>query len=97
MLHELLKDMNIDKAHNYRYLETAAIESACSEIEVAQLEQILRKYTSTADMFTQQYLHGKNENIKLLVGENYTVVDVTGDGSCGPRAIAMGLRLLGGG
>ena len=67
MLHELLKDMNIDKVHNYRYLETSAIESACSEIEVEKLQDMLRKYTSTADMFTQQYLHGKNENIKLLV------------------------------
>ena len=67
MLHELLRDMKIDNVHNYRHLETTAIESACAEIEVAQLQDILRKYTSTEEMFTQQYLHGKNENIKLLV------------------------------
>jgi hypothetical protein len=31
------------------------------------LQDILTKYIAAEDMFTQQYLHGKNENIKLLV------------------------------
>ena len=67
MLHALLVDMKLDKFTCYRNLETTAIESACAEIEVAQLQDILKKYTAAEDMFTQQYLHGRNENIKLLV------------------------------
>jgi len=67
MLHDLLVDMKLDKFTYYRHLETTAIESACDEIEVAQLQDILRKYTTAEDMFTQQYLHGTNQNIKLLV------------------------------
>jgi hypothetical protein len=67
MLHDLLVDMKLDKLDNYRYLETSAIEAACSEIEAAQLQEILRKYTSNEDMFTGLYLHGTNKNIKILV------------------------------
>ena len=67
MLHPLLVDIKLDKLENYRYLETSEIESACSEIEVAQLEEILRKYTSADDMFTGSYLHGTNQNIKIMV------------------------------
>ncbi len=67
MLHDLLVDIKLDKFTCYRNLETTAIESACVEIEVAKLEEILRKYTSAEDMFTQQYLHGTNQNIKLMV------------------------------
>jgi len=67
MLHDLLVDIKLDKFGYYRHLETTAIESACSEIEVGQLKDILRKYTNVEDMFTQQYLHGTNQNIKLLV------------------------------
>ena len=67
MLDNLLVDIKLDKVACYRHLETAAIESACAEIEVAQLQEILKKYTSAEDTFTQQYLHGTNENIKLLV------------------------------
>ena len=67
MLHALLVDMKLDKFTYYRNLETTVIESACAEIEVAQLQDILKKYTAAEEMFTQQYLHGKNENIKLLV------------------------------
>jgi hypothetical protein len=67
MLHDLLVDIKLDKFTFYRNLETTAIESACAEIEVAQLQEILKKYTAAEDMFTQQYLHGTNQNIKLLV------------------------------
>ena len=67
MLHDLLVDMKLDQLDNYRYLETSAIESACSEIEAAQLQEILRKYTSDENTFTGLYLHGRSENIKILV------------------------------
>ena len=67
MLHDLLVDIKLDKFGYYRNLETTAIESACSEMSVGQLEDILRKYTTVEDMFTQQYLHGTYQNIKLLV------------------------------
>jgi hypothetical protein len=67
MLHELLVDIKLDKCTSYRNLETTAIESACAEIEVAQLQEILKKYTAADDMFTGKYLHGTNENIKLMV------------------------------
>jgi len=67
MLHDLLVDIKLDKFTCYRNLETSAIESACAEIEVAQLEKILRKYTSAHDMFTASYLHGTNQNIKVMV------------------------------
>ena len=75
MLHNLLVDIKLDKFACYRNLETTAIESACAEIEVAQLQEILKKYTSAEDMFTQQYLHGTNQNIKLLVDMGKSVDD----------------------
>ena len=55
------------------FIQLSTIERACPEIEVAQLQDILRKHTSTEDMFTQQYVHGNNENIKLLVDIGKTV------------------------
>ena len=67
MLHDLLVDMKLDRLDNYRFLETSKIESACSEIEVAQLQAIIRKYTACEDMFTGLYLHGRSQNIKVLV------------------------------
>jgi hypothetical protein len=67
MLHDLLVDIKLDKFTCYRNLETTAIESACAEIEVAKLEEILKKNTAADDMFTGKYLHGTNENIKLMV------------------------------
>jgi hypothetical protein len=67
MLHDLLVDIKLDKCKSYRLLETSAIESACAELEVAQLADILRKYTAADDMFTGTYLHGTNQNIKLMV------------------------------
>jgi len=67
MLHDLLVDIKLDKFTCYRNLETTAIESACAEIEVAKLQDILRKYTAADDMFTGKYLHGTNQNIKLMV------------------------------
>ena len=67
MLHDLLVDMKLDQLPNYQYLQTSKIESACAEIDVAQLQDILKKYTAAEDMFTQPYLHGTTQNIKLLV------------------------------
>ena len=59
--------MKLEKLDTYRHLETSRIESACSEIEVKQLQDILRKYTDVEEMFTLPYLHGTNQNIKLRV------------------------------
>ena len=67
MLHPLLVDMKLDKCTSYRLLETSQIESACAELEVAQLAEILKTYTAAEDMFTMPYLHDTNQNIKLLV------------------------------
>ena len=67
MLHDLLVDIKLDKFTCYRNLETTAIEAACAEVEAEKLQEILRKYSSAEDMFTQQYLHGTNQNIKLMV------------------------------
>ena len=67
MLHALLVDMKLNNLSDYGQLPASTFEGACSEMEVAQLHDILIKYTSAEDMFTQQYLHGKKENIKLLV------------------------------
>ena len=61
MLHDLLVDIKLDTSTCYLHLETTAIESACAEIEVAQLQEILKKYTAA------EYLHGTNENIKVMV------------------------------
>jgi len=67
MLHDLLVDIKLDKFCCYRNLETTAIESACAEIEVEKLKEILKKYTSADAMFTVKYLHGTNQNIKIMV------------------------------
>jgi len=67
MLNALLVDMKLDTLNDFSNVETQAIKGACSDIDVAELQEILRKYTSTEDMFTQNYLHGRKENIKLLV------------------------------
>jgi hypothetical protein len=75
MLHDLLVDIKLDKLTCYRHLETSAIEAACAEIEVAQLEEILKKYTSVDDMFTGTYLHGTNQNIKIMVDMGKAVDD----------------------
>jgi hypothetical protein len=61
MLHDLLVDIKLDKLTCYPNVETTAIESACAEIEVAQLQEILKKYTSA------EYLHGTDENIKVMI------------------------------
>ena len=61
MLHDLLVDIKLDKLTCYPNVETTAIESACAEIEVAQLQEILKKYTAA------EYLHGTDENIKVMV------------------------------
>ena len=75
MLQDLLVDIKLDKFTYYRNLETTAIEAACAEIEVAKLADILRKYSAAEDMFTQQYLHGTNQNIKLMVDMGKAVDD----------------------
>ena len=67
MLHGLLVDLKLDKFTCYRKLETTAIEAACAEIEAEQLKEILKKYTIVEDMFTASYLHGTNQNIKIMV------------------------------
>ena len=67
MLHDLLVDIKLDKCTCYRKLETTAMEAACAEMEVEQLKEILRKYTAADAMFTASYLHGTNQNIKVMV------------------------------
>jgi hypothetical protein len=49
MLHDLLVEIKLDKFACYRNLETSAIEAACSEIDVAQLQTILQKYVDDDD------------------------------------------------
>ena len=73
MLAALLNDIKLDKLEHYAAVETATIEAACCELEVAKLQEILKVYTSAEDMFTQQYLYGRNENIKILVDMGKTV------------------------
>jgi len=81
MIHDLLVDIKLDKCPSYRLLETTAIESACAELEVAQLADILRKYTAADDMFTGTYLHGTNQNLKLMVdmGKAVDAPEMVGD------------------
>ena len=67
MLSHLLADLKLDNIGNFGIVETATSESACSDLDVEQLKRILKVYTNADDMFTQRYLHGRNENIKLLV------------------------------
>ena len=51
---------------NFGNVATGDLERACYQFDVAQLEAILRKYIGTEDMYTQQYLYGAEDNIKLL-------------------------------
>ena len=67
MISHLLKAINLENVNNFGIVETAAIEAACSELDVEQLKTILTHYTNVEEMFTHKYLHGRNENIKLLV------------------------------
>jgi hypothetical protein len=67
MISHLLKDLKLDSLGNFALVETGTIEAACSELDVEQLKRILKVYTNADDMFTQRYLHGRNENIKTLV------------------------------
>jgi hypothetical protein len=94
MLHDLLKDMKLDKFTCYRNLETTAIESACGEIEVAQLEEILKKYTADDDMFTGSYLHGTNQNIKVMVDMGKAVDAPETDGGQGTVILSLSRRGL---
>jgi len=81
MLNALLVDMRLDNLEDFSDVCTHKLRGACSEIDVADLQEILRKYTSTEDMFTQHYLHGRKENIKLLVdiGKVVDAVDTNPD------------------
>jgi hypothetical protein len=67
MISHLLRSIKLEHLNNFALVETATIESACSELDVERLKEILKLYTSSEDMFTTKYLHGRNENIKLLV------------------------------
>jgi hypothetical protein len=67
MLHAITAELKLDNLADYGNVHTSDIEHACSQIEVERLEQIIRTYTADEDMFTQKYLFGRNENIKLLV------------------------------
>jgi len=67
MISHLLKDIKLDHLGNFALVETATIEAACSDLDVEQLKRILKVYTNADDMYTQRYLHGRNENIKTLV------------------------------
>ena len=67
MISHLLKNLKLDNLNNFGLIETTTIESACADLDAEELKRILKLYTSTEDMFTTKYLHGRNENIKLLV------------------------------
>jgi len=67
MISKLLKDINLDNVSNFGIIETATIESACAELDADRLKHIIKFHTNCEDMFTAKYLHGRNENIKLLV------------------------------
>ena len=66
-LHGLMAALNLHELPDYASVPNDQIQLACSELQAAQLNDILTKYIGTEDMFTQQYLHGVEENIKLLV------------------------------
>jgi hypothetical protein len=67
MISKLLKDINLDNVSNFGIIETATIESACAELDADRLKHIIKFHTNCEEMFTAKYLHGRNENIKLLV------------------------------
>ena len=66
-LHGLMAALNLHELPDYASVPNDQIQLACSELQATQLNDILTKYIGTEDMFTQQYLHGVEENIKLLV------------------------------
>ena len=66
-LHGLMDALQLDDIADYTAVPTEQLQRACAELDGAQLLEILNKYIGTDDMFTQQYLHGVPENIKLLV------------------------------
>ena len=75
MISHLLTDLKLADLGNFANVETATLESACSELDAAQLKRILKVYTNADDMFTQRYLHGTNENIKTLVDMGKAIDD----------------------
>jgi len=80
-LHGLMAALNLHELPDYASVPNAQIQLACSELEAAQLNDILTKYIGTEDMFTQQYLHGVEENIKLLehIGKAVETPDAAAD------------------
>ena len=67
MLHALTTEMKLDNLPNYSKVHTSQIKDACADLDTQQLLSIIKRYTTADDMFTQKYLFGRNENIKLLV------------------------------
>ena len=67
MLHALTTELKLDNLPNYSKVHTSQIKDACAALDTTQLLSIIKKYTTADDMFTQKYLFGRNENIKLLV------------------------------
>lgn len=65
-LHGLICEEMQMNPPNFGNVATGDLERACEQFDVAQLEAILRKYIGTEDMYTQQYLYGAEDNIKLL-------------------------------
>ena len=52
MISHLLTDLKLGDLSNFANVETATLESACSELDAAQLKRILKVYTNADDMFT---------------------------------------------
>ena len=65
-LHGLICEEMQMNPPNFGNVATGDLERACYQFDVAHLEAILRKYIGTEDMYTQQYLYGAEDNIKLL-------------------------------
>ena len=65
-LHGLICEEMQMNPPNFGNVATGDLERACYQFDVAHLEAILRKYIGTEDMYTQQYLYGTEDNIKLL-------------------------------
>jgi len=67
MLHALTKDLKLNNLPDYANVHTSQIKDACADLDTPHLLSIIKTYTTADDMFTQKYLFGRNENIKLLV------------------------------
>jgi hypothetical protein len=67
MLHALTTELKLDNLQDYSKVHTSQIKDACADLDTQTLLSIIKRYTTADDMFTQKYLFGRNENIKLLV------------------------------